>query len=55
MTRRDVVSSQTEGNSVRVAEDVRRVEGFSHKNRAISSVVKHHKQRIILASPLSCG
>ena len=30
-TRRDVVSSQTEGNSVRVAEDVLRVEGFSHK------------------------
>ena len=30
-TRRDVVSSQTEVNSVRVAEDVHRVEGLSHK------------------------
>ena len=30
-TRRDVVSGQTERNSVRVAEDVHRVEGFSHK------------------------
>ena len=30
-TRRDVVSGQTEGNSARVAEDVLRVEGFSHK------------------------
>ena len=30
-TRRDVVSGQREGNSVRVAEDVHRVEGFSHK------------------------
>ena len=30
-TRRDVVSGQTEGNSVRVAEGVRRVEGFSHQ------------------------
>ena len=37
-TRRDVVSGQTEGNSVRVAEDVHRVEGLSHKNRASSSV-----------------
>ena len=31
VTRRDVVSSQTEGNSARVAEAVHRVEGFSHK------------------------
>ena len=38
VTRRDVVSSQTQGNSVRVAEDVLRVEGLSHKNRASSSV-----------------
>ena len=30
-TRRDVVSGQTEGNSPRVAEDVPKVEGFSHK------------------------
>ena len=30
-TRRDVVSGQTEGNSARVAEDVLRVEGLSHK------------------------
>ena len=38
-TRRDVVSGQTEGNSVRVAEDVHRVEGFSHK------MVQVHHQR----------
>ena len=31
VTRRDVVSSQTEGNSVSVAEDVLRVDRFSHK------------------------
>ena len=37
-TRRDVVSGQTEGNSVRVVEDVRRVEGFSHK------IVQVHQQ-----------
>ena len=30
-TRRDAVSGQTEGNSARVAEDVLRVEGFSHR------------------------
>ena len=30
-TRRDVVSGQTEGDGARVAEDVLRVEGFSHK------------------------
>ena len=30
-TRRDVVIGETEGNSARVAEDVLRVEGFSHK------------------------
>ena len=30
-TRRDVVSGQTARNSVRVTEDVHRVEGFSHK------------------------
>ena len=30
-TRRDVVSGQTEGNSARVAEDVLRIGGFSHK------------------------
>ena len=29
--RRDVVSGLTEGNSARVAEDVLRIEGFSHK------------------------
>ena len=31
VTRRDVVSGQTERNSVRVAEDVHRVERLSHK------------------------
>ena len=31
VTRRDVVSSQTEGNSVSVVEDVLRVDRFSHK------------------------
>ena len=31
VTRRDVVSSQTEGNSVSVVEDVLRVDKFSHK------------------------
>ena len=45
VTRRDVVSSQTEGNSVSVVEAV-------HK---FISGVKHHKQRIMLASPLGCG
>ena len=38
MTRRDVVSSQTKGNSVRVAEDVLRVEGLNHK------IVQVHQQ-----------
>ena len=37
-TRRDVVSGQTEGNSVPVADDVLRVEGFSHKIVQGSSV-----------------
>ena len=31
VTRRDVVISQTEGNSVSVVEDVLRVDRFSHK------------------------
>ena len=55
MTRRDVVSGQTEGNSARVAEDVLRVEGFSHKSCKFISWVKHHEQRLLLASPLGCG
>ena len=38
VTRRDVVSNQTEGNSVRVAENMLRVEGLSHK------IVQVHQQ-----------
>ena len=51
MTRRDVVSSQTEGNSVRVAEDVLRVEDSVTKSCKFISKVKQHKQRIMLAVP----
>ena len=38
VTRRDVVISQTEGNSVSVVEDVLRVDRFSHK------IVQVHQQ-----------
>ena len=55
-TRQDVVSGQTEENSARNLEDVLRVGGFRHKNRASSSVGKKTiKQRSMLASSLGCG
>ena len=47
--RRDVVSGQTEQNSARVAEDVLKIEEFSHKIVQVHQQGKTRKHRIMLA------